>query len=201
MALLTSEITRIKYELGYNVLAAGAEPYIRVHAVFDQVIAAYMTSGATTTSSTAVTAASVATPVTLTLASATGFAEGAKVVIDVDGRQEIATAQTLSGTSLTLALTKTHSGTYPVSVEGGESIVRELLLKIKSVSDEMTQALGEGALKKVDEVEFYPSGTKTTFGNLGDQLRYWRNELALCLGVVNLRDVRGGNAGQNIALY
>src|SRR5690606_31180475 len=135
----------------------------------------------TTTSATPVTAASTPTPATLTLAEATGFAEGARVVIDVDGRQEIATVQTLSGTSLTVSLANAHSGTYPVTVEGGESIVRELLLRIKTTSDEMSGVLGEGALKKVDEVEFYQSGVKSTFANLGDQLRYWRNELASCL--------------------
>jgi len=200
MALLTSEIIRIKYELGYNVLAAGAEPYIGVYAVFDQVIAAYMTSGATTTSATAVTAASAPTPVTLTLAAAAGFAEGARVVVDVDARQEIATVQTLSGTSLTVSLSRAHSGTYPVTVEGGESIVRELLLRIKTTSDEMSGVFGEGALKKVDEIEFHPSGTKSNFANLGDQLRYWRNELASCLGVRNLREARRGG-GHTIALY
>lgn len=199
MALLDSEIRRIKYELGYNVLTVGAEPYIGVHAIFDQVIATYMSSGASTTSTTAVTAATTPTPIALTLASATDFTVGDRVVVDVDERQETATIQSLSGSTITVLLSLTHAGTYPVTVEGGESIVRELLGRIRSVAGEMADTFGEGALKKVDEIEFYQAGNKTLFGTLGDQLSYWRDELASCLGVQNLRKVRRGG-GQMLAL-
>ena len=52
MALLESEIIRLRFECGYNLLNAGAEPYVSVVAIFNQVIATYMQAGATTTSST-----------------------------------------------------------------------------------------------------------------------------------------------------
>ena len=81
MALLTSEIQRIKFELGYNVLAVGAEPYVGVTQLFEQVIAPYTQGGAATTSATAVPAASAPPPVALTLTDATGFHAGDAVVI------------------------------------------------------------------------------------------------------------------------
>lgn len=191
MALLDSEVARIKYELGYNVLAVGAEPYIGVAAVFNQVIQAYMTSGAATTSSTAVTAADTPTPVTLTLASGTGFVAGARVIIDVDDRQEAVIAQAVSGASLTVLLTSVHSGTYPVTVEGGESLVREILRhlwKIGGPGGELEMAMYSAGIKKVDEVEFF--GKDESSMDPIRQLRglrdYWRDELASLLGVANL---------------
>ena len=87
MALLDAEIARIKAELGYNILTTGAVPYIGITQVFEQVIQSNVLAGATTTSSTSVSAATSATPSTLTLADATGFVAGARAVIDVDDRQ------------------------------------------------------------------------------------------------------------------
>jgi hypothetical protein len=202
MALLQSELIRLKAELGFNVLSVGAEPYISIVALFDQVIGPYMTAGATTTSSTIVAAQDSPTPVTLTLASSTGFTEWNRVVVDVDGRQEIATARLVSGAAVTLDLKRAHTGTYPVTVEGGESIVREYLARIASVKDQMASTFGEGQLKKVDEIEFYQSGggASTLFGNLGTQLSWWRDELASILGIRSgWQQKRAG--GQRLAVY
>ncbi len=72
MALTTAEVRRVKYELGYNTLAVGAEPYFSYVSVFDQVIQPYLTAGTATTSDTEVDAVSAGdppSPVTLTLAS------------------------------------------------------------------------------------------------------------------------------------
>lgn len=199
MALLDSEVWRIRYELGYPVLTVDAQPYVGYVSLFDQIIQPYLSAGASTTSTTAVVAASSPTPVTLTLASATGFAVGARVVVDVDSRQEVATAQNLSGTSLTLLLSLAHTGTYPVTVEAGESIVRELLRRITDVKVEMGATFGEGSLKKVDEVEFYQA-SGNVFGQLGDQLMYWREELAAALGVESLWGRKAAGA-QRFAVY
>lgn len=38
MALLDSELARIKWHLGFNLLDVGATPYIGVAAIFEQVI-------------------------------------------------------------------------------------------------------------------------------------------------------------------
>jgi hypothetical protein len=66
-----------------------------------------------------------------------------------------------------------------------------------------------GGLKRVDEIEFYGTGTgaasSTTggqlFANLNAQLRYWRRELASALGVQNMWDLKSGSGGGRIALY
>ncbi len=185
MALTDSEVWRIRYELGYHIITVDAEPYISYVSLFEQVIQPYVTGGASTTSTTAVTAASPAAPASLTLVSATGFATGNRVSVDVDSRQETATLQDLSGTTATMLLSKAHSGTYPVTVEGGESIIREILSRIADVKSRMATTFGYGALKKVDEIEFYNSGG-SYFGALGDQLTYWRDELASALGVASM---------------
>jgi hypothetical protein len=193
VALLTSELRRIREELGYNVLDAGAEPYVSVYAVFDQVIAVYMQGGASTTSSTSVTAATTATPVTLTLASATGFTAGDNVAIDVDDRYEQARVQAVSGSTITVLLNLAHTGSYPVTVEGGEMIVREILREIAKVKARIGQILTIAGLKRADEVEWYPASKgQGPFAELRNLLNFWRDELASALGVVNLRRARMG---------
>ncbi len=184
MALLDSEVARCKAELGYPLLSQ-ANPYIGITLLFEQVVQPYIGAGASTTSSTAVVAAGVATPVELTLLSVTGFHAGDRVIIDVDDRQEAATVRLLSGSTITVDLKLVHGGTYPVTVEGGESIVREILGRIRATKNEMGATFGEGALKKVDEVEFYQSGG-SLFSVLGGQLMFWREELASALGIQSI---------------
>ncbi len=204
VALLQSELRRIRHELGYNVLDAGADPYIGVTAVFDQVVLPYMQAGAVTTSTVAVAAPSVAgtfAPVSLTLASATGFAQFDRAIIDVDSRQEIATISSISGSVITVLLSLAHSGTYPVSVEGGESIVRDALRKITNVGASLEGGAASAGIKKADEVEFF-GDTKSS--KRTEELRglreYYRRELADILGVTYLRD-RRRRSGGTVALY
>lgn len=200
MALLDAEVARLKAELGFNVLTIGAIPYIGYTSLFDQVIQPYMQAGASTTSATAVTAASSATPVTLTLTSATGFTSGCRVVIDVDDRQEIATTQNLSGTSLTVLLTLTHSGTYPVSVEGGETIVREKLRRIRLLNTEIDDAGSTAGIKRVDEIEFFGASGESKTALLYRQLDKARDELASILGLRNMHRMRN-SGGQTFEMY
>lgn len=202
MALLDSEIQRIKYELGYNVLSVGAEPYIGIAAIFDQVIKPYTLSGAITSSSTTVTASDTPTPVTITLASGTGFSTLCRVVIDVDDREEIVTAQNVSGNSLTVLLQKAHSGTYPVTVEGGESIIREILRhlrKIAATDGGLDSAVDAAGIKELvgDVVFFGANGEQSRFRTLRQAREYWRGELARALG---LEYVSGADAGVEIGL-
>lgn len=203
MSLLTSEVRRIKHELGYNVIGSGAEPYISIAAVFEQVIQVYLTSGATTTCSTVVAAATTATPVTMTLTSATGFAAGDRVWIDVDDRQECATVQSIAAPAITVLLSKAHTGTYPVTVESGETIIRELLSKIRAVDTaQVDVGIAAGGIKKADEVEFFGKGEGGGAATaLAAQREYWRRELASALGVVYLREYRRGSAGSGCELY
>lgn len=187
MALLPGELQRVRFELGFNVLSAGAEPYISYVAVFDKVIQIYLNSGPVTTSSTAVVVSTTGSPVpvAITLADPTGFTNNDQVVVDVDDRQEIVTGG-VAGSTLLVALSKAHSGTYAVSVESGEAIVRECLLRIREVKGQMASTFGSGAIKKVDEVEFYDLKGKALFGMLGNQLSFWRSELASALGMPDM---------------
>jgi hypothetical protein len=198
MALLTSEVRRIRAELGYNVLSAGAEPYIGVNAMFEQVIQTYMQAGASTTSATAVTAATAPTPVTLTLTSPTGFSQYDRIVVDVDDRQEIATASAVSGSTIVVQLSKAHTGTYPVSVEGGESIVRSILRKIDALDKPgglIEKSASTAGIKKADEVEFFGSAGEASRIDAATKLRdRYRDELASVLGVANLWRRRSSGA-------
>lgn len=201
MALLDSEIAKIKAELGYNLLDNGAEPYISVVAIFSQVVQQYVSGGTSTTSSTDVPAASTPTAVTLTLASGTGFAAHARVSVDVGPRQESAIVQSVSGADVTLLLQNAHSGIYPVAVEGAESIIRDTLRRIDAVKLSLEENYGAGALKAVDEIEFYQAGEgETYFGSLGRNLTFWRNELAAQIGVPNNWG-RKRAAGATLSVY
>ena len=62
----------------------------------------------------------------------------------------------------------------------------------------MATALGEGAVKRVDEVEFYDSGS-SLFGGLGANLQFWRDQLASALGLPNLW--RSKNCVSAMAVY
>lgn len=212
MALLESELMRIRVELGYNAMAYSAEPYIGVVAIFDSVIQQYVRAGAKTTSTTPVTASSEPTGQSLVLADPTGFHAGDVVVVDVDTRQERATIQNLSGSSATLLLALPHTGTYPVTVEGGESIVRSILQELVRLGPggmngrpgAITKAAARAGIKKVDEIEFFGGGAtigsqgKDSMTTLMELREYWRDELAAVLGVVRL-NARGG--GGSVSLY
>ena len=198
MALLDSELARLKQELGFSLVST-ANPFIGNTVLFEQIIQPYVTGGTATTSSTAVTAATTLTPVALTLASATGFSAGQRVVVDVDSRQEIATIQSISGAAITVHLKNAHTGTYPVTIEGPETIVREILRRIYAVKDEMAVTFGEGSLKKCDELEWYQSGV-SLFGSLGTQLAFWREELAAALGIRSMWSLKRA-AAQTLSVY
>lgn len=200
MALRTSELQKIKFHLGYHLVGIGGEPWISYVALFEQVIAVFLQAGAATTSSTTVAAQNEPTPVTITLASASGFAANDRVIVDVDSRQEVATVQSLSGSNATVLLSLAHTGTYPVELEGGEGIIRELLNRLDRIDVALGEdVIGSAGVKRVDEIEFFgPQNGVTRFTDLRQQRDYWRDELAAVLGIVNLRKVRGG---QGIALY
>lgn len=200
MPLLASEIARIKVELGFNAMGNGAVPWIDIVAIFEQVIQPFLSGGASTTSSTEVSAAGAPTPVALTLADATDISAGDRIVVDVDSRQETATIQSLVGPVATVLLSKEHSGTYPVTVEGGESIVREILQRIAETKAKMLEVYGTGSLKAVDEIEFYGTGGTTQFGNLGDQLMWWRDQLAAALGIQSMWSRRRASGG-SLSVY
>lgn len=182
------------------MLSVGAEPYIGVTSLFETVIVPNLAAGANTTSSTAVTAATAPTLASLTLASGTGFSAGDRIVVDVDGAQEVATARSVSGATLTLFLQKAHAGTYPVTVEGPESIIRELLTRIREAKQRLGDEFGLGLLKRADDIEWYSAGGKSGFEAIDATLSYWREQLASALGVETWWK-RQQAAGSRMAVY
>lgn len=201
MALLDSEIDRIRFELGYNVMGVEAEPYVTYYGSLDRVIKLYLNSGATTTSTTTVAAATTPTQRTLTLASATGFAAGATVYIDVLPNQERATIQSMTGSDIVVFLQKAHAGSYPITVDGGEAIIREKLAQLYAIDDKISSALNTAGLKRVDDIEFYGGTKATSQAVMLSQLRDMRrDELASALGVVNWHSY-GKRQGQCFSVY
>lgn len=205
MALLDSEIVRIKYELGYNTLTDSAAPYVGYTAIFDTVVQTWLDAGATTTSTTSVVASSAGSTTALTLDSATGFAAQARVSVDVGARQEDTFVQTVSGSTITVVLAKAHSGTYPVTVDGGESIIRECLRRIEEVKaprGKMVSNIVDGQVAAVDEIKFFKSSNSVeqSAKELDRQLAIWRDELASALGVANMRGMRA-SAATSLSVY
>jgi len=196
MALLDSEISRIKWHLGFTVVGIGAEPRIDYVALFDQVIQPYVGTNATTTSSTPVAAATTPVPVTLTLASATNFHASDKVVVDVDSRQERVTVQSVSGSTISVILTKAHSGTYPVSVEGPDTIVRDILQRCDDAWTAYANALTSAGLQSLGQNEivwFQEKGSSGRLGALRSTLSRWRGELGSVLGISPRNSGHGGS--------
>lgn len=194
MSLLDSELARIKWHLGFNLLDVGATPYIGVAAVFEQVIQPYLSGGAATTSSTAVTAASAPTPVTLTLASVVGFTAGDPVIVDVDSRQERATVQAVGVSTITVLLSLAHTGTYPVTVEGGESIVRSILKQCDAAWTAYSEVLTSAGLESLGngEIVWSTESRNSRPTMLKRTLDHWRGELASALGLARMNSGSGG---------
>lgn len=206
MPFSTQQLYRIKRELGYHVLTINSLPFIGYSQIFDSVVQTSLDAEVTTTATlaTAITATSEPVPQALTLASPTGFTAGSRVIVDVDTRVETSTIQSLSGSIITVQLMKAHSGTIPVTLEGPISMALEILRQIDQVRSEMSITFGEGAIKKVDEIEFYGQSEKSSFGLLGNQLMSWRDELAAILGVRNAwhsKASQGGNRSVSMSVY
>lgn len=200
MALLTSELWRLKIELGYNGLTLSALPYAfdGITAIFDQVVVPYLESGTLTTSTTVVTAQAAPTNATLTLASVVGISLGDRLIVDVDTSQEAAHVSAIVGSAVTLALQFAHGtagAQYQVNQEGAESIVRYRLNQCISIADRIARSANRAGVKKADEVEFFSSGNGQK-GVVDDLLRlqaYWRTELATACGCgPNLNPAYGG---------
>ncbi len=203
MTLLDSEIQRIKFELGYNLLNIGAVPYVQHMFVFEQVIQPHLLGGSVTESSTPVTASmpAVPTPVTLTLADASGFHVFDTIYVDLDTQQEAAIVRQVVGNTIVVYLSKSHIGTYPVTVEagkdGGEGIVREILKKLKEltgINGLYHNSISTAGIKQVDEVEFFANGTyggsKSRLQEIEDAIMKYRDELASAVGFPNLWRMR-----------
>ncbi len=203
MSTLTDdEIARIKLEAVDTVLSYGAIPYFGVRSIYDVIRDNVNSSSVTpTTSATAITAAG---PTTITLASATGYAAGQRIVIDCDDAREVVTIRSLSGAVASIVATKTHGGIYPIEVESALTIVRGMLSDLVTLEQsqraQVNSALG---LKRVDEVEWNTDngGIAAAFHR---QRTLLRTELAEVCGVGwIIRDAlaRRGSGGSSFEAY
>lgn len=204
MALLTSELQRIKIELGYNALTLSALPYAidGITQIFEQIVAVYLQSGELNSSSTPIGQVMTVPPspqlVTLTLINTpTKIVQGDRLVVDQDGAQESTHAQVVTASTVQVALVNAHQGTYPITVEGGESTARYYLRQCMATADRIARSGSRAGVKKVGEVEFYASlpTQKSPFDELLAQQRYWRSELGRCLGIQDLRQPIGSQGG------
>lgn len=203
--LSASEVLRIKAELGYNLLSYG-QIYISIAAIFETVIQPYLQPSALSSCTTLVAAATPGTdpaPVALTLLTPFTVNVFDRVNVDVGTRAESVIVASVSGAQIIVQLSKDHGPlAYPVSLDGGESIVREKLARIRAIRERMENTFGEGPVKQVDELQFYRAGYEgsTQFGVLGSELMYYRRELAAHIGAPCGWDyVGGGTSG--CALY
>jgi len=204
VALLTSELARLKAELGITQLNLGAEPWIGVSRMMEQIIQPNLQAGAVTSCTTSVSAStSGVLPVTLTLADATGFSSLCRVVVDVDELQETATVRALSGSTINVALALGHTGTYPVTVEGGESLVREYLARCRTVAGQIADFGSRAGIKSADKgdaVFFGGHNEKSGLQTLEALQRKLRSELCtLLFGVGSLSQFGGGS--QRLSVY
>lgn len=208
MALNTSELQRVKAELGFNQLNIGAEPYIGVTRYFEQIVVPNLNAGALTTCLTAVSASSAPRAAALTLGSVVGFNLLDRVIVDVDDAAEEATIQSITGSAIVVRLSKAHGdgvNAYPVAVEGGESLVRLYLSRLRRIADRIDRFGARAGVKKADEIEFFggagrggrePSGFKT----LEEMQGYLRGELCkLLFGVGSIGQF--GGAGGRVGVY
>lgn len=208
MGLTTAEVVRVKSELGYNVLTTASQPYVGGYLfMFEQVIQPYIDSGVEATSTTSVAASTTPTPATLDLDDASEIVAGDTVIIDIDSRQERVTVQSKSGNAITCLLSKEHSGTYPVAVESGVTIVRGILSELSKLATTISSLRTRAGIKKAgEEVEFFGGGATLASQGIDPitqvlQLReQWRDELSNALGVPRLNGP-GSAGGSELSLY
>ena len=202
--LTTAELMRIRAELFDNVLDIGAVPMIDIHAIYTSVIQPNLSS-ASVTPTTSSTTVSATGPTTITLADATGFVAYTRAILDVDGSREVCTVRNVAGNNISVICQRTHSGTYPVEVESGLTIVRGILADLETVDQQQRTQIPSAGVKKVDEIEFFSASEG---GSVLVQAEAFRNvlrqRLAAACGVTGLLRslyARVGNASPSVEVY
>jgi hypothetical protein len=211
VALRAEEILQIKYELGVSVNLIGAEPYITYVAIFDKAIAPYIIDP-TTTSVTPVTAAPTGAAIALTLAAVPviagsttpAFTVGTSVNVDVGPNAETAQIQVLSGLTMWVTLFNAHgtNGAYPITMSGGENVVRSILQRINAITAELTNiAPTTAGVEQVNKIKLYASsrhrqGSREKWESLVAQREQARDDLGEAVGFTNLRKKRRSAGGR-----
>ncbi len=200
MALTSSEIESLRFHLGYGNIDVGAYPYTPdgFKAIFDQVIAPYLTGDTGTTATTPVTAG---TNTAVTPVSMTGIVPYAKLVVDVGDDVEMVVVRSVTGSSFTARFNKAHpSSGYPIALMGGHARLRLLLNQAESAWQAMQDpSVGATAgLKQVDkgDVEWFQG-----FQVLKDRLAHYRAIVDQISSLVRVPIVGSARGTQTLSIY
>jgi hypothetical protein len=197
-ALTAPEVESLRFHLGYGQIGVGGYPYTQdgFYELFHGVIEANLTSGEETSATTVIAAGAA----TITPVSMTGIAVHAQLVVDVGDLAEIVTVKSITVSTFTAVFANAHPASgYPIAVLSGVSRLR-MLLHIANKAWGAIQSLDvttltAGGLKKVDEIEFHPSGATST--TLSGRLDYYRSILALISSLVRV-PVVGEHCGAHV---
>ncbi len=188
MALTDSEVESLRFHLGYGNIGLGTSTYSPdgFKELFNDVVAAYLTGDTETTATTAITAS---TNVSVTPVSMTGIVPYAKLVIDVGEDVELVTVRTVTVTAFTAKFAKAHPSTgYPVAVMGGHARLRLLLGQADTAWQAMQDpSVGATAgLKQVDkgDVEWFQG-----FQVLKDRVNHYRTIVMQISSLVRVEPV------------
>lgn len=122
----------------------------------------------------------------LTLASVNGLVASSRVVLDVDNAREVVTVRAVSGSTISVVCTKTHSGTYPVEVESALTIVRGILADLEALDQQERITIPNGGVKRVDEIEFFSLAEGNVQSSLTTHRNALRSRLASATGLGGL---------------
>jgi hypothetical protein len=161
MAITSAETESLRFHLGFGqVNGVGANSYTpdSFYEYFHQVIAPNLTGSTETTATTAITAGST---VTVTPVSMTDIVVHAALVIDVGPAAEMVQVRSVTATTFTATFALDHpSSGYPVALMGGHARLRWLLAKADAAWTALQDAtIGDTAgLKQVDkgDIEWFP---------------------------------------------
>jgi hypothetical protein len=94
---------------------------------------------------------------TITLTSATGYAAGQRIVLDVDDQRETVTIRSLPARGRgRFGRVPLHTlGTYPVEVESPLTLVRGYISDLITLEQVERGAFDTAGVRRVDEIEFF----------------------------------------------
>lgn len=160
MSISTAECESLRHHLQYGNIDSEAYPYTPdgFQALFEQVIAPNLTTGAETTSASSI----VAGLAVITPASMTDIVPRAQLVIDVGDDAEIVVVGAVTISTFSARFRQAHAAGTPIAVMSGTARLRMLL----HAADKAWSALQDASvgatsgLKQVDrgDVEWQPGG-------------------------------------------
>lgn len=142
--ITAAEVENLRFHLAYGNIQVGAYPWTPdgFFELFTNVIAQYLSTGAETTATTAITANTVAV---VTPASMTDIVVNARLIVDVADDAEDVVVKAVTLTTFTARFLKAHTAAgYPIALESGVARLRLLL----NAADRAWQALISGNILK-----------------------------------------------------